>query len=64
VWHRAPGPAAITLDVLRATITPTFPTDAAGWTYTWTDDSLTIATTVPEPSARVIRLGTRPRPMG
>jgi hypothetical protein len=56
LWHRTPGPAAITLNLPRATVTPVFPTDAAGWTFTWTADGLTATTTVPEPSARIIRL--------
>ncbi|MEV0286447.1 glycoside hydrolase family 36 protein [Kribbella sp. NPDC050820] len=57
LWHRAPGPAAITLPVPRSTITPHFPTDTTGWTYTWTDEnSLSITTDVPEPSARILRL--------
>ncbi|WP_350275048.1 glycoside hydrolase family 36 protein [Kribbella sp. HUAS MG21] len=56
LWHRAPGPSTITLPVRRATITPHFPTDPAGWTYAWTDDALTVTANTPEPSARVLRL--------
>jgi alpha-galactosidase len=38
---------------------PHFPTDDAGWSYTWTDDDvLTVTTDTLEPSARVLRLTT------
>ncbi|MFI7061398.1 glycoside hydrolase family 36 protein [Kribbella sp. NPDC050124] len=61
LWHRAPGPATITLPIPRSTITPHFPTGATGWTYSWTDDnSLTITTDLPEPSARILCLTATP----
>ncbi len=57
LWHRAPGPATISLPVPRATIVPHFPADDTDWTYTWTDDDvLTVTAHTPEPSARVLRL--------
>jgi len=56
LWHRAPGPATITLPIPPAKIAPHFPTDNGDWSYTWTDDALTITTNTPEPSARVLRL--------
>jgi alpha-galactosidase len=56
LWHRAPGPATITLPLPQADVEPHFPTDSAGWTCTRTGDSLTITTDIPEPSARVFRL--------
>ncbi|TCC26920.1 glycoside hydrolase family 36 protein [Kribbella speibonae] len=57
IWHRGPGPAEITLDIAQAEITPHFPADAGDWTCTWAaDGKLTVATQVPEPSARVLRL--------
>ncbi|TCC37468.1 alpha-galactosidase [Kribbella capetownensis] len=56
LWHRAPGPSTITLPLSRASIAPHFPTDDTDWTYTWTDDALTITTKTAEPSARVLRL--------
>jgi hypothetical protein len=56
LWHRAPGPSTITLPIRRAKIDPHFPTHHTDWTYTWTDDALTITTNTPEPSARVLRL--------
>jgi len=55
VWHRAPGPATITLPLTRSLLEPHFPADPGGWTYEWTDDSLIITTDTPEPSARVLR---------
>ena len=57
LWHRTPGPSEITVPLPRATITPVFPTDANGWTYSWSEDSLTVRTDVPEPSARIIQVG-------
>jgi alpha-galactosidase len=56
IWHRGSGPATITLPLPRSTITPHFPTGTTDWTYTWTDDSLSITANTPEPSARVLRL--------
>ena len=56
VWHRGSGPATLTLPLLRSTITPHFPTSTADWTFAWTDNSLSITTNVPEPSARILRL--------
>jgi alpha-galactosidase len=61
LWHRSPGPSTITLPWPRSTVTPHFPTDLAGWTYTQTDDTLTVSTTISEPSARVLRLSPNPR---
>ncbi len=57
VWHRTPGPSEITVALPQATITPDFPTDANGWTYSWSKDCLTVRTDVPEPSARIIQVG-------
>jgi alpha-galactosidase len=57
IWHRGAGPATITLPLRESTITPHFPTDTDDWTYTWTADGLTITANTPEPSARVLRLG-------
>ncbi|WP_405067473.1 alpha-galactosidase [Kribbella sp. NBC_01510] len=57
LWHRAAGPAEITLSLPQASITPLFPTAADGWTYTWSGDKLTVGTGLPEPSARIIQLG-------
>ncbi|WP_328993529.1 alpha-galactosidase [Kribbella sp. NBC_01245] len=56
LWHRAAGPSTITLPLRRARIEPHFPADLADWTYSWTDDALTITTNTSEPSARVLRL--------
>ena len=56
LWHRGPGPAEITLSLPQGTITPVFPAEADGWTYTWTGDSLTVTTEVVEPSARIVRV--------
>ncbi len=56
VWHRASGPATVTLPLSRSTVEPHFPADIGDWTYTWTGDSLTITTNAPEPSARILRL--------
>jgi alpha-galactosidase len=56
VWHRAAGPATITLPIPRSQLTRCFPTDDTGWSYTWTDDTLTITANTLEPSARVLRL--------
>ena len=57
LWHRTPGPAEITLPLPQAPIAPLFPTDADGWTYTWSSDALTVRTELTEPSARIIQLG-------
>ena len=49
----------MTLSLPRSRIDPHFPTEGAeatAWTYTWTDDTLTITANTPEPSARVLRL--------
>jgi hypothetical protein len=56
LWHRTPGPAELTIPLPQGTVSPVFPTDADGWTYSSTPDGLAVATTVPEPSARIIRL--------
>ncbi|WP_328523032.1 glycoside hydrolase family 36 protein [Kribbella sp. NBC_00359] len=56
VWHRTPGPSTVTLSLPRSRIDPHFPTEDTAWTYTWTDDTLTITANTPEPSARVLRL--------
>ncbi|MFB6726303.1 alpha-galactosidase [Kribbella sp. NPDC056345] len=56
VWHRAAGPATVTLPLARSAVEPHFPTDLGDWSYTWTGDSLTITTNASEPSARVLRL--------
>ncbi|GAA1520695.1 glycoside hydrolase family 36 protein [Kribbella lupini] len=56
LWHRAAGPSTITLPLPRSNVVPHFPTDLDGWTFTPTGDSLTVTTTTPEPSARVLRL--------
>ncbi|TCC44325.1 alpha-galactosidase [Kribbella capetownensis] len=56
LWHRAAGPSEVTFSLPHATITPVFPTDLDGWTCSWSGDSLTVGTTVPEPSARIIRV--------
>ncbi|MEV0802034.1 glycoside hydrolase family 36 protein [Kribbella sp. NPDC050281] len=56
LWHRGPGPSAITLPIPPSSIAPHFPTDLGDWTYTWTDDGLSITTNTLEPSARVLRL--------
>ncbi len=56
VWHRTAGPSTITLPVPHTSVVPQFPTDLDGWTITPTDGGLTVTTTVPEPSARVLRL--------
>ncbi|GAA3085373.1 alpha-galactosidase [Kribbella aluminosa] len=56
LWHRAPGPSTITLPLSRASVDPLFPAADNDWTYTWTADGLSVTTTTPEPSARVLRL--------
>ncbi len=56
LWHRAPGPSTITLPLPQARVDPHFPTEDIDWTYTWTDDGLSITTNTLEPSARVLRL--------
>lgn len=53
LWHRQPGPATITFP-LEGDVSDFFPEQSDGWTYTRTDGELTVSTTVPEPSARVI----------
>jgi len=60
VWHRAPGPATITLPLAGASLEPHFPAGLGDWTYAWTDTGLTITTNTPEPSARVLRLTPHP----
>jgi alpha-galactosidase len=60
LWHRGSGPSTITLPLTQSTIAPHFPGDLGDWTYTQTDDSLTITTNTPEPSARVLRLTVNP----
>jgi alpha-galactosidase len=60
LWHRGPGPSTITLPLAQSKVDPHFPTDLAGWTFTRTDDSLTITANTPEPSARVLRLTVSP----
>ncbi|WP_406053267.1 glycoside hydrolase family 36 protein [Kribbella sp. NBC_00889] len=56
LWHRSPGPSEVTFSLPHGTVTPVFPTDLDGWTYSWSGDSLTVTTAVPEPSARIIRV--------
>ncbi|MGW6195614.1 glycoside hydrolase family 36 protein [Kribbella sp. NPDC055110] len=56
LWHRTPGPSTITLTLPRSKLDPHFPTTDTAWTYTWTDNALTITTNTPEPTARVLRL--------
>jgi alpha-galactosidase len=57
LWHRTPGPAEVRLPITDVTtIEPLFPTAHGGWTYSSDHNSLTITTTVAEPSARVVRL--------
>ncbi|WP_427892283.1 glycoside hydrolase family 36 protein [Kribbella sp. GL6] len=58
IWHRDPGPAIITLDIPPTEIHPHFPSELGAWTFTWTGDKLTVTTDTPEPSARILRLGT------
>ncbi|MFF0344731.1 glycoside hydrolase family 36 protein [Kribbella sp. NPDC004875] len=60
LWHRAAGPATVNLPIHRSSIAPHFPTDDTDWTYTWSDDVLTVTANTPEPSARVLRLDTNP----
>ena len=55
LWHRQPGPATITFP-LEGEVADFFPDQADGWTYSRTDGRLTVSTTVPEPSARVISM--------
>ena len=55
VWHRHPGPATITFP-LEGPVADFFPARQDGWTYSWTGGELTVSTTVPEPSARVVTL--------
>ena len=56
VWHRSAGPAEVTIPLARGTVRPIFPTDADGWTTTWYDDTLVVATELAEPSARILRV--------
>ncbi|MFD7160622.1 glycoside hydrolase family 36 protein [Kribbella sp. NPDC059898] len=58
IWHRRPGPATITLDIPPTEIHPHFPSELGAWTFTWTGERLTVTTDTPEPSARILRLGT------
>jgi alpha-galactosidase len=56
LWHRSPGPATVTLPLPRSTLAPHFPADPDGWSWTRTEDAVTVTTTTSEPSARVLRL--------
>jgi hypothetical protein len=56
VWHRTPGPSAITLQVPRSRVESHFPNELGDWSYTWAGDALTVSTGTSEPSARVLRL--------
>nr|WP_272954966.1 glycoside hydrolase family 36 protein [Kribbella shirazensis] len=56
LWHRGPGPSTVALELPQAVIEPHFPLDPAGWAFDWADGTLTVTTTTPEPSARVVRL--------
>jgi alpha-galactosidase len=56
LWHRASTPGRLDIPLDGVTVENFFPAQAGAWTYTSTDQTLTIATTSPEPSARVVKL--------
>jgi alpha-galactosidase len=56
LWHRASTAAQLELPLGGVTVENFFPAQAGDWTYTSTDQTLTVATSSPEPSARVIKL--------
>lgn len=60
LWHRGTGPSTVTLPLPHSTVVPHFPADLDGWSFTPAAGSLTVTTTLDEPSARVVRLTNAP----